>query len=300
LKVLIADDDAIVRLVLQEFLTQWGYEVICVENGHQALAVLEKEDSPKMAILDWVMPGMDGLTVCRKIRENSEGIYIYILLLTSKNEKKDLIEAMEAGVDDFIAKPPDRRELKMRLRVGMRITNLHGILRHQSTHDFLTGLLNRFAIMDELKKELNRSGRSGKSISIGMADIDNFKQINDTYGHQAGDTVLTQISERIKLSLRSYDAVGRYGGEEFLLVLSKSGQKKAKTIGEKIRSAIAKYPFKIPQGDIHVTMSIGMTTIKPTKKIEIDTLIKMADQALYDAKAGGRDQVVFSKFTNLQ
>lgn len=293
LRVLIAEDDAISRLVLEDRVTQWGYDVIAVEDGLQAKEVLEKDNCPGLAILDWVMPEIDGLELCRIVRKQFEKPYIYILLLTAKNQKTDLIEAMKAGADDFISKPPDMNELRMRLRAGKRIITLQKELLHQTTHDSLTGLLNRFAIMRTLKKEINRAKRNKEPFSIAMADLDNFKQVNDTYGHQVGDTVLREVARRMESSLRSYDSVGRYGGEEFLLVFPECNKENVILVAEKVRQAISVRPITFSGGTLFVKVSIGITTIHPTKADNIDTMVKIADSALYKAKKNGRNRLEF-------
>ena len=299
MRVLIAEDDSIARMVLEDRLIQWGYDVIAVEDGSQAKDVLEKDNCPRLAILDWIMPEMDGLELCRIVRKQSGKPYIYILLLTSKNQKKDLVEAMEAGADDFISKPPDMNELRMRLRAGERIITLQKKLLHQTTHDFLTGLLNRFAIIAMLEKEINRAKRNNEPFSIVMADLDHFKQVNDNYGHQAGDTVLREVAERMNLSLRSYDAVGRYGGEEFLLIFPECNKNDAMITAEKIRLAINTKPITIPQGKLHVTASFGVTTINSAKENDISAIITIADKALYAAKANGRNRLEFAGISDL-
>ena len=293
MKILIAEDDQMSRMVLETRLSKWGYDVIAVEDGTRAMVGLMEENAPQLAILDWMMPGMDGLQVCREIRKQTERPYVYILLLTAKNQKEDLVEAMAAGADDYIAKPPDNNELEMRLRAGKRIVKLQDELRHQTTHDFLTGLLNRFAIMAILEKEINRSKRNGSSLSLAIADIDKFKSVNDTFGHQAGDAVLCEVADRMTYSLRSYDAVSRYGGEEFLLVFPECNEKDAVIIAEKVRLSVSDKPVIIPEGTLSVTASFGVTTINPSDGIDVDTMIRIADEALYSAKSNGRNRVEF-------
>ncbi len=295
MRVLIAEDDPIARMVLEERLIKWGYKVIITEDGTQAMNILEADNPPRLAILDWMMPGLDGLQICRSIRKHTERPYIYIILLTAKNQKDDLIKAMEAGADDFISKPPDQNELKVRLRVGKRIIKLQKRLRRQTTHDFLTDLLNRFAIMNILSQEMNRARRSLKPLSVAMADLDYFKKINDCHGHQIGDAVLCEVAKRMKLTLRSYDSVGRYGGEEFLLVFPDCDQKEALIIAEKVRLAICNEPVIVATETIIVTMSIGITTMDVSKAQGLDDIIKVADMALYTAKANGRNLTEFIK-----
>ncbi len=291
MQVLIAEDDAIARMVLEDRLTQWGYKVIVAEDGVQAMGVLMEDNSPSLAVLDWMMPGVDGLEICRHIRKQTNKPYIYILLITAKRQKKDLVEAMEAGADDFISKPPDKNELRMRLRAGKRIITLQNELRHQTTHDFLTGIWNRFAVMTMLGKEMNRAKRNKNSLSVAIADIDKFKVINDRFGHQVGDAVICEVADRLSSSLRSYDAVCRYGGEEFLLLFPECNEESAVKIAEKVRLAICEKQIKTPKGLLSVTVSLGVTTARPDKQVGVDDIIRIADEALYKAKACGRNRV---------
>lgn len=291
MQVLVAEDDSIARMILEDRLTRWGYKVIAVEDGTQAMGILMEENSPRLAVLDWMMPGIDGLKICREVRKQIEKPYVYIVLITSKTQKKDLVEAMAAGADDFISKPPDKNELRMRLRAGKRIITLQNELTHQTTHDYLTGLWNRFAIMGMLEKEMNRVRRNKQPMSIALADIDTFKQINDSYGHQVGDAVICAVADRLSQSLRSYDAVCRYGGEEFLLIFPECNEKSAFKIAEKVRLSISERQVKTPKGELSVTISLGVTTSRPETERGIDDLIRIADEALYKAKAEGRNRV---------
>lgn len=291
MKILIAEDDSVARRVLENRVTKWGYDIVSVDNGARAMEILESDDGPKLAILDWVMPGMDGLQICKSIRKQPQKDYIYILLLTSKNRQEDLVQALEAGADDFISKPPDKNELRLRLRTGKRIIQLQNELTFQTTHDFLTGLWNRFAIMSRLSTEFSRAVRHNSPLSIAMADLDRFKQINDTYGHQAGDTVLVETGARMMNTLRAYDAVGRYGGEEFLLIFPECEMKNAITVCERVRSAICETPIHLKEGAIDVTASFGISTLNFTEDTQIETMINRADNALYKAKENGRNRV---------
>ena len=228
--ILIADDDPVSRRLLQVSLGHAGYRVISAANGLEALQALDAVDYPRLCVLDWMMPELDGVDVCRKIREQAREPYVYVILLTSKAGQKEIVEGLESGADDYIVKPFDLHELKARLRSGRRILDLQQelvsareLLRTQATHDSLTGLLNRAAILDLLNKELSRSIRKKEPVATIMADLDHFKHINDTYGHQAGDAVLRQAASRMQSALREYDAMGRYGGEEFLVVSAQCG-----------------------------------------------------------------------------
>ena len=226
MKILIADDSIVSRHLLEVTLTRWGYEVVSASDGDQALEILQRDDPPTVAILDWMMPGMTGLDVCRSVRKRAREPYTYILLLTSKGLREDLIEGMESGADDYISKPFDQNELNVRLRAGTRLVELQGelvatreALREQATKDSLTCVWNRSSILDILDRELARSAREGGPVGVVLLDLDHFKSINDNHGHLAGDAVLQEAAWRMRDSIRPYDAIGRYGGEEFLILL---------------------------------------------------------------------------------
>jgi len=298
--VLIAEDDPIFRRILQSWFKRWDYSVTAVDNGLDAWKVLQREDAPKLAILDWMMPGMDGIELCRKIRSLEHGPYRYVLLLTAKDDKQDVVAGLEAGADDYLTKPFDVDELRARVRAGKRILDLqaalikaHGALQFEAAHDPLTQLWNRGAIMGFLKGELERTRRSNGSLGLIMADIDHFKKINDTYGHLIGDTVLKEASSRLNATLRSYDSVGRYGGEEFLIIVPGCDALNLMVTAERLRHCIADHPVDTDAGPIPVTLSLGVVAVEVSAQESIDgeALLRAADQALYMAKAGGRNRV---------
>jgi diguanylate cyclase (GGDEF)-like protein len=297
-KILIAEDDAISRRLLDTILKKWGYEVVVAFDGGQAWEELQKEDAPRLAILDWMMPEMDGVEVCGKVRERTDAPYVYILLLSAKSQREDLVKGMESGADDYITKPFDANELKVRLRAGRRILDLQTqlmnaqeALRDQASRDPLTGIWNRTAIFDAVHRELVRAEREGNQLGVVMVDIDHFKNLNDTHGHQAGDAVLREFTRRIARSLRPYDSVGRYGGEEFLVALPGCDVDAAARHAERLRSLIGEEPFDTSEGRHTITCSLGVACTTPLCKVDTDSLVRCADAALYRAKHNGRNRV---------
>jgi two-component system, cell cycle response regulator len=302
MRILIADDSIVSRHMLDATLRKLGYEVIMACDGAEAWGVLQSENPPRIAILDWVMPGLSGPEVCKRVRErsrDSESAYTYLLLLTSKSQKEDLIEGMESGADDYLTKPFDPHELRVRLRSGSRIIELQRQLlaareelREQATKDFLTRLWNRSSILDILQRELTRAARERRNLGLVVADLDNFKTVNDTYGHFAGDAVLREFSRRMLHCMRSYDAIGRYGGEEFLIVLPGCDEHCTATQAERMRVALASEPMLINEIRYESTCSFGGTNWYPGMPQQVENLIRIADKALYMAKNQGRDRVV--------
>lgn len=302
MKILIADDEALSRRLLERTLERAGYEVTAVENGNLAVQELTRPDGPRLALLDWMMPELDGPGVCREVRKRVERAYAYMVLLTSKESKEDIVTGLESGADDYLTKPFNADELKARLRTGERILHLEDRLveareqmRFKATHDPLTSIWNRGVIMDLLGRELVRSQREGGCTIVLLGDVDHFKSVNDTHGHLVGDEVLQEIARRLLLSVRSYDFVGRYGGEEFLIVLNNCKPKYAEARAQEIRSAIGKRPIQTACGPLDVTMSFGMLLSLDWGVRPVEELLHEVDAALYAAKAAGRDCVRLAK-----
>lgn len=299
MRILIAEDDPVSRRVLQATLIKWGHEVTSCNDGPEAWRELQKDDPPSLLILDWMMPGMDGIEICRKVRQLGREPYSFILLLTAKSQKEDIIIGMEAGADDYITKPFDKKELKVRLHAGERILKLQEELisaredlREQATHDPLTGLWNHGSIRDILEQELARSKRQDQSLSTVMIDLDYFKKINDTYGHLAGDKVLRETAQRIETAMRPYDQVGRYGGEEFLVVLPGCDEANALHLAERLCTCINEKGVQIGGEQVTITISLGAVACSSTANIKMDSMIQTADNALYEAKNSGRNRAV--------
>ncbi len=296
MKILIADDEYMSLHLLRATLERAGYEVVAVDNGVAAADMLCRVDGPRLALLDWMMPKMDGPSVCREVREKRSQQYVHIVLLTSKNSTQEVVAGLESGADDYLVKPFNPEELKARLRTGLRILQLEDSLvearenmRYQATHDALTSLFNRGIIMELLTKELTRSTRERDCTMLLLGDLDHFKQINDTRGHLTGDEVLREVARRLLGSVRSYDYVGRYGGEEFLIVLNNCDPEGVMSRAEEIRMAIGCAPVAASTGPVPVTMSFGVLMSRDWSAMSAEDLLRKVDAALYDAKNAGRN-----------
>jgi len=299
MRVLVAEDDAISRAMLGRTLRRWGYEVISVEDGELALEQLGSSDPPRVALLDWMMPHRTGVDVCVEVRQTKDKPYTYLILLSSKESKQDIVEGLEAGADDYLTKPFNIEELKARLRAGERILELEDRLvearesmRFQATHDLLTSLWNRAMIMELVAREVHRSRREKNCTAVMMCDIDHFKRVNDEYGHSTGDDVLSEVARRLQHSVRSYDMIGRYGGEEFLVVMNRCEPESAQMRAENLREAIGRKPITVRGGkSVAVTASLGLALSSDFASEEVDEIIEEADAALYEAKRAGRNCV---------
>jgi len=295
MKILLVEDSYIERRKIGAFLNDWGLEHSGVGSGTEAVKLLEASDPPDLVVLDWLLPGVDGIDVLRRIRKIEQGKYFYTIMLTAKSQKKDRLIAMEAGVDDYLSKPVDAAELRSRILVGKRILELQQSLRFAATHDFLTNLLNRSEILASLDREFARGGREGKPTTVVMADIDHFKRVNDTLGHAAGDEVLKEVARRLKLDLRPYDVVGRLGGEEFLIVLPGCSLTAGARRADAIRNLVGKEPINTTFGTTSATVSMGVTSTCTNRDRSVEEFLREADISLYAAKKNGRNRVeVFS------
>lgn len=303
MKILIADDDMVSRKLLSTVLGKWGYDPVVVSDGLQALHLLRRQDAPTLVILDWNMPGLEGPEVCHRVRKLETPLPPYIIMLTAKDDKEDIVKALDAGANDFVSKPFNHEELKARVGVGQRMVNIQSDLHearqameYEAMYDALTDIFNRRAILNLLQKEVERSSRTGALLSIGLCDIDHFKMINDTHGHQVGDDVLHGLVEILKNNLRSYDAIGRYGGEEFLIIAPDTSGASEKSLYSRLCSTIADTPISTRKGDINVTLSIGVAGSLDLNTV--DKLLAKADTALYQAKDRGRNCVVYTDKEN--
>lgn len=300
MRILIAEDDITSRAMLAAVLKKSGHEVLETADGSEAWEILRQPDAPSLAILDWMMPEIDGLEVVGRIRSLDTDSPPYIIMLTSRDKKADVIAGLEAGADDYLAKPFDVGELQARVRVGQRLVELREALivsrealAHQASHDPLTGLFNRRAVLDRLYNEIARSERHGEHLVVAICDIDNFKRVNDNYGHQTGDDVLLGLSKILVEHLRKYDIVGRMGGEEFLLVTPIKPGVDVLSIYERLCTRIEDAVIETRTGPLSVTVSIGIAFADGKKSV--DETIGAADAALYQAKEAGRNRALVAK-----
>lgn len=301
--ILIAEDDYASRLALQRRIEGWGYRVTAVADGEAAAERLQGDGAPPIAILDWEMPGADGLEICRRLRLAQRDRYTYVILLTGREEKSDVLAGLRAGVDDYLVKPCDWTQLEARLVVALRIVALQSQLiaardqlRLEAAHDALTGLWNRRAATEALRRELARAGRAGEPVAVALADLDRFKSINDTWGHPAGDAVLVETGARLRCCVREGDTVARWGGEELLLLLPGADEDTACEVAERARLAVGGKPYlvggepmEVAGSLLPVTASLGVAMAGPGEGW--DDLLRRADEALYRAKRNGRDRV---------
>jgi len=306
MKILIADDDPVSCRLLDGLLSKWGYEVIAARDGTEAWQVLQSDRAPRVALLDWMMPGMDGLEICRRVRARSSQPYVYLMLLTANDKVGNVVEGLDSGADDYLTKPFHPQELRARLRVGLRILELESNLvearenlRFKASHDALTSMWNRGAVMELLERELSRARRDGSSVGILLADIDHFKRINDTLGHLVGDEVLRAVTGRLKSEVRSYDVVGRYGGEEFLILLPGCDNSKLATKAQQLVKIVEHSSVETSVGPVPVTISIGGIAAGDCPRAESSKLLRAADTALYRAKVSGRNRSEMARLPDM-
>jgi diguanylate cyclase (GGDEF)-like protein len=299
--ILIAEDNPVARRLLEKNLTKSGHKVVSAQNGREAYDLFKKTFFP-IVLTDWMMPEMDGVALCHAIRKHPSKNYVYIIFLTSKDAKDDIIVALNAGADDYLTKPFHQSELIARLKTGKRILNLERSLKSANEEirllsivDPLTGCLNRGHLMTRLPEELSRAKRYDHPLSLIMCDIDHFKMVNDRYGHLVGDTALVNFAATLnKMVRRDIDWVARYGGEEFIIALSETNHGGAMALAERVREQLEKQTMLVEGHNIHITASFGVSTFDPSHHNNPSTpegLLKTADECLYLAKKDGRNCV---------
>jgi diguanylate cyclase (GGDEF)-like protein len=302
IRALVADDDPVTSALVARTLERWGISVTVSADGETAWRLLTSGPPPALAIVDWMMPGLDGLTVCRQIRREPTLSAMYILLLTARGAQADLVEGLDAGADDYMTKPIDPEELRVRVQVARRIATLQQRLADQvntlqTTQDHLARLLSTDMLtqvssrrhwFESASAELARSRRYNRDVSVLLVDLDFFKRINDTFGHAAGDAVLRRFAEMLRAECRQSDIVGRLGGEEFGVLVPDTGHEAAQLMATRIRDACRRLTVDTPLGDIRCSCSIGITERVPEDE-DVESILRRADAALYHAKGTGRD-----------
>ncbi|HEC73640.1 MAG TPA: diguanylate cyclase [Methylophaga aminisulfidivorans] len=301
MNVLIADDDPTIRLTLSSLLSSTGCDLMEAANGEDALAIIDSENSPELILLDWNMPGLSGVEVTRRLRAGSQENRPYIIIVSSYHEPLQIIEALDAGADDFITKPIDGRFLKAKYNVAERILTAQNklnqankVLERLAYFDELTGVMNRRAGMVSVEIELERCLRSRDVLAVAMLDIDFFKRVNDSLGHIAGDEVLHEFATKIHAELRPYDVICRYGGEEFFIAASMKHEAECERLFERLRLAIENMVFN-NYPELKITTSIGVFIDKPVEQEDVKSLVEKADKALYKAKESGRNKVIIER-----
>lgn len=307
--ILVVDDDIVTRSIIEKYLVKAGFEVTCAGNGREALSVL-KQNQFRIVLTDWMMPEIDGPQLCQLIRKQKSDHYIFIILVTSRDSKNDIVSGLESGADDYLTKPIHPAELIARINTGIRILNLEQSLKSAnqeirllSITDTLTGAFNRSYLNERFDQELCRAQRYGHDLTILIADIDFFKKVNDTYGHQNGDTVLKQFSKCFQGQLRAeVDWIVRYGGEEFLIILPETNCQAGRSVAERLRKSVEALSIPVIAQDamIQITASFGGVSILFSKASELQTtldqLIYQADEQLYLSKNEGRNKVNLIEF----
>jgi two-component system, cell cycle response regulator len=305
--ILVVDDDIVSRRVVQKHLEKAGFDVVTVANGQEALGLFDRQFFP-IVLTDWMMPGIDGPQLCRLIREKKTDSYVFIILVTARDSKTDIVSGLESGADDYLTKPIHPAEMVARVNTGIRILKLEQSLKKAneeirilSITDPLTGCFNRGYLNDRLSHEINRSMRYSHPLSVVLTDIDHFKKVNDTYGHQAGDEVLKIFARCIQKEIRKkIDWVARYGGEEFLIVLPETTNLGAFSVAERLRKNLAEKKIAVAQGELSITASFGGACAAfqniTMDEMTLEHLINLADEQLYRSKNAGRNRIHMADF----
>ena len=305
MKILVAQADMVARGMLETMLTRWGHQVVLAETGTQALTRLKEQGGPSLAIVEKDLEGQGGLEICQQIRDKTESSHIYIIFVLDQDGGQGVMEAIQAGADDFLSRPLDADEIMLGLRTAKRILELQeelkraqDAIRYQTTHDPLTGLANRTEVIATVGREVSRMRREKIPLGVILEGIDGLKGINDTYGHAAGDAVLRETVRRIRTVVRPYDTIGRYTGEEFLVVVPGCDVKAAVTQADRLRAAVAQGGMDISEcgkfsgthdGKLQVTLSLGVAEGRPD--VEAGALLREVEAAVNRAKLAGQNRV---------
>ena len=298
MKILLADDEPIARTMLEHWLSGWGYQIVSVKDGQAALETLRADPDIRIAVLDWVMPKLDGVEICRQFRELGQEPYVCFVLLTARDDKSDILRGLDAGADDYLVKPCNPFELRVRLRAAARLLELHDELAAvrkeltaKSTTDPLTGALNRGPALEFLKKELARSERSSLSTSIVMVQMDQLAQIVDGRGGDTGDRMLEESARRFLSVVRNYDLFARTGIGEFLFVLPQCDADQAVEVAARLQYALSGTPATVGMETLRVTASYGVASTSQRPGARMEQLLCAAEHAAQRARSEGRNRV---------
>jgi two-component system, cell cycle response regulator len=300
-EVLVVDDSPVYRELLQRMLTGPEYSVSFACNGSEAIR-LQHDKSPDIIITDWVMPDFSGLELCERVRADKSAPYTYIILMTSNTEKSGVVKGLQAGADDYLVKPFDTSEMLARIGVGRRTIDLHrqleqksALLKEVASTDVLTGLPNRRAIEEWAGKQLSGAARHGFPVWVVLGDLDSFKEINDTFGHEAGDTVLRTFADTLRKLTRISDMCGRLGGDEFLIVISHVSAENIELAINRFRELFCALSFPFAGRSVSISATFGVAGSESGSLKDFDALVRKADEMLYQAKRAGRNCVHIAK-----
>jgi two-component system cell cycle response regulator len=300
-EVLVVDDSPVYRKLLKQLLSSEEYSLSFARNGSEALR-LHHDNSPDIIITDWIMPDFSGLELCERVRADRSAPYTYIILMTSNTEKSGVVKGLEAGADDYLVKPFDASEMLARIGVGRRIIDLHRQLEQKSAQlkevastDPLTGLPNRRAIEEWSNKQIKGAARHGFPIWVVLADLDSFKEINDTFGHEAGDTVLRTFADTLRKLTRISDMCGRLGGDEFLIVISHVSGDNIELAINRFRELFCALSFPFAGKSLSISATFGIAGTESGSLKNFEALVRKADEMLYEAKRAGRNRVHIAK-----
>lgn len=291
MRAIVACDEPVTRRELEQAFLDGGVEVLCMRDGRETLDAMRNMDAPQFAIIDSMLPGIEGAKLVEKLRADEHWKSLFIVMLTPESDGNAWRRARTLGADDALAKPVRPGELALRLALWKRFHDFRVIAESGASHDQVTGLYSHGLILEVAQHELDRTAREEMPLSVLLTDVDHLRQINDAYGHQMGDKVLSEVASRLQVALRSYDLSGRYGGEEFLTVLPRCGRANAIEVGERVRRAVAAEPFEIDRLKMDVTVSVGVATTMGDEHVPVRKMIRAADHALYKAKREGRNRV---------
>lgn len=302
MKILLADDEPIARTMLEHWLTGWGYDVVCVKDGPAALGVLETNQDVRVAVLDWVMPGMDGVDICRQVRMSRRDTYVYVILLTARDDKNDISRGLEAGADDYLIKPCNPFELSVRLNAGKRVLELsdqlakaRAELEHRAMRDALTGVLARGPALEFLERELSRAERTREPVGVLNIRLDQFEQLRADRGTDVIDRACEEVAKRLGKATRRYDLLGRLAEGEFLLVLPGCDADVTAKVAARVRDALSDAPVSVGKSSFRVTAGFGVASTAQRPGARLAQLMGAASQAARAAQHQGRDAVFVAR-----